>query len=31
MSMPPGKGPSTKDVGMEVDEAEYTGELQPER
>ena len=31
MSVPPGKGPSAKDASMDVDESEYTGELQPER
>ena len=31
MSMPPGKKPGAKDAGMDVDESEYTGELQPER
>jgi DNA replication licensing factor MCM3 len=32
MSMPPGKGPSTKDAGMDVDGgAEYSGELHQER
>lgn len=32
MSMPPGKGPSAKDAGMDVDGgAEYSGELHQER
>jgi hypothetical protein len=31
MSMPPGKGHGAKDPGMDVDESDYTGELQPER
>jgi len=31
MSMPPGKGPDPKDTGMDVDGAEYSGDLQPER
>lgn len=31
MSMPPGKGPGAKGASMEVDEPEYTGELQPDR
>jgi len=31
MSMPPGKGPGAKATGMEVDGAEYAGDLQPER
>lgn len=31
MSMPPGKGSGAKDAGMDVDGAEFTGDLQPER
>ena len=31
MSMPPGKAPVAKDAGMDVDGAEFTGDLQPER
>ena len=31
MSMPPGKGPSAKEAGMDVDGSAYTGDLQPER
>ena len=31
MSMPSGKEPGAKDAEMEVDRAEHTGDLQPER
>jgi len=31
MSMSPGKGPGAKEISMDVDGAEYSGDLQPER
>ena len=31
MSMPPVKGPGAKDTGMDIERAEYSGDLQPER